>query len=385
MFLPSGLELIFASDNSMRTEFVSSSAIRCLSIMPVRTTLVLLLLLLGLSIASDCPPDEVIEPCVCVIAIPSHTYLIFNDNNPDVAIEQQRSIVCEHIRNASFDLHAVFARLSSFVVAANDTAFDSFLLHNTTVDHLPANVFGNVTFTCLMFQDNERLTRIDTRAFAGLTSSVEVFETLNTNLADGEMIFSVLRQFVNLRRISMHNDRLRSIPSNAFNQTNLTQIWLGLENRRTSQSIESIGPYAFYNLTNLRVLRIFSPNLTVVDKYAFAQRQRSTTNTTLHILIGGERLNATSFPLTSLSRFRSRPVIFRLFFTSLTYLDEHVFQPFLESNPSSYLDINQSNGQLKCDCRSAWIQHDYARTVDKLDNRVFGYKCWSYDFKNCTF
>ena len=268
----------------------------------------LCLILVGLSLASDCPPDEVTEPCACVIAIPSHTYLIFNDNNPDVAIDQQRSIVCEHIRNVSFDLSAVFARISAFV-AENNTAFDSFLLHNTTVDHLPGNVFGNVTFTCLMFQNNERLSRIDARAFAGLNTSVEVFETLNTNLSDGEMIFSILRQFVNLRRISMHNDRLRSIPNYAFNQTNLTQIWFGLETRRTSQPIESIGQYAFYHLVNLRVLRIFSPSLTVVDKYAFAQRQRSTTNTTLHCLIGGEKLNSTSFPLTSLSRFRSRPVM----------------------------------------------------------------------------
>ncbi|CAF0957367.1 unnamed protein product [Adineta ricciae] len=327
----------------------------------------------------ECPSDSLIQPCSCVLTIPSHTYLLFNDFNPETIYIQQRSIVCEHIHNSTFDLQTVFVNLSD-----NETDFDSFLLYNTTIAHIPANVFSNVTFKSLMFQDNPMLTTIDENAFTSFKDSVEVFETLNTNLSDSKQIFSILKQFTNLRRVSMHNDRLTIIPDYAFNHTNLTNIWFGLENRRTSQPIETIGQYAFYDVPNLRLLRIFSPNLTHIDKYSYAQRKRSSSNITLHIYLGGQNLNSTSFSPTSLSRFRSRSVFLRLYYTNMTYLDELIFQPFLETHPSSIVDINYTNTNLRCDCHSAWIQYDYLRDLDQLDNRVYGYRCWATDFANCT-
>ena len=335
------------------------------------------------SVRSDCPPDSVIEPCYCVIAIPSHTYQLYNDYNPEAIITQQKSIVCEHVPDPSFDLATVFSRLSAFL-AENETAFDSFLLFNTSTQHIPAQVFSNITFSALMFQDTPRLTTIDANAFDSSKDHVEIFETLNTNLSDSETLFSMLRQFGNLRRLSMHNDRLTSIPAYAFNQPNLVQIWFGLENRRTSQPIETIGEYAFYNLPKLRLLRLFSPNLTQINKYALAQRNRSLSSDALNIFLGGQRINSSSFPLTSLTRFRSRAVNLRLYFTSLTHLEESVFQPFLETHPATILDINTSNTLFKCDCRSAWVQLDYQRNLDKVETRVTGYPCWNSNFTSCV-
>ena len=181
-------------------------------------------------IHSQCPSDSIIEPCSCVLTIPSHTYLLFNDFNPETIYVEQRSIVCEHIRNSSFDLQTIFLKLSS-VLNANETDFDSFLLYNTSVQSIPKNVFGTIKFKCLMFQNNYLLTTIDQNAFYYLKDYVEIFETLNTNLSDSQTIFSILKQFQHLRRISMHNDRLKIIPNYAFNHTNLTNIWFGLENR----------------------------------------------------------------------------------------------------------------------------------------------------------
>jgi hypothetical protein len=105
----------------------------------------------------------------------------------------------------------------------------------------------------------------------------------------------------------------------------------------------------------------------------------------LELYIGGQMLHSTSFELTSLNRFRNRVVFIRLYDTNITYLDENVFQPFLESNPSSLIDIGSTNLLFQCDCRSAWIQRDYMKTVNELDIRVYGYNCWAYDFtKDCT-
>lgn len=334
-------------------------------------------------INSECPPEFIIEPCTCVLTIPSHTYLLYGDYDPETIYIEKKSIVCEHIHNSSFDLKEIFSNMNSYL-NDNETNFDNFLLYNTTVELIPENVFSNVTFKSLMFQDNKLLTTIDLNAFYYMKDYVEVFETLNTNLSDSHTIFSILKQFQSLRRVSMHNDRLTSIPSYAFNHPNLTNIWFGLENRRTRQPIQSIGQYAFYNVPNLKLLRIFSPNLKDISKNAFAQRNRSLVNSILYIYIGGQNLNSESFSLTSLTRFRNRPVFLRMFHTNLTYLDENIFQPFLETNPLSVIDIGSTNINLQCDCRSAWIQYDYLRDVDKLENRVYGYKCWSHDFSNCT-
>ncbi|CAF3130433.1 unnamed protein product [Rotaria sp. Silwood2] len=334
-------------------------------------------------IHSECPPDSIIEPCSCVLTIPSHSYLLINDVNPETIYIEKKSIVCEHIHNSLFDLKKLFFNLNSYI-NDNETNFDNFLLYNTSIKYIPKNVFYNITFKSLMFQDNYLLTTIDEYAFYDFKDYVEIFETLNTNLSDSNTIFSILRQFQNLRRVSMHNDHLTTIPDYAFNHTSLTIILFGLENRRTSQPIQSIGQYAFYNVPNLGLLRIFSPNLTQINKYSFAQRMRLLSDTTLFIYIGGQMLNSTSFPLTSLSRFRNRRVYLRLYFTNLTYLDENIFQPFLEINPLSIVDMHSSNINFQCDCQSAWIQYDYLQTIEELENRVYGYKCWSYDFSNCA-
>ncbi|CAF1238650.1 unnamed protein product [Rotaria sordida] len=334
-------------------------------------------------ISNECPPDLIIEPCSCVLTIPSHTYLLYNDFNPETIYIEKKSIVCEHIYNSSFDLQKIFFNLNLYL-NNNETNFDNFLLYNTSIKYIPENIFYNITFKSLMFQDNYFLTTINEYAFYYLKDYVEIFETLNTNLSDSNIIFSILRQFQNLRHISMHNDRLITIPDYAFNHTNLTNIWFGLENRRTIQPIQSIGQYAFYNLPNLKFLRIFSPNLTKINKYSFAQRNRLSSDIILYIYIGSPMLNSTSFPLTSLSRFRNRIIYLRLYYTNLIYLDENIFQPFLEINPLSIIDIHSSNINFKCDCQSAWIQYDYLQNINELENRVYGYKCWSYDFSNCT-
>jgi hypothetical protein len=382
-----GFVLLFTDDNPCMTEENAMYIVRSFCLMSSVVVARLLFLLLvnccqQLARTAECPPDSIIEPCSCVLAIPSHTYLLYNDANPETIIDEQRSIVCEHIHYSSFNLSDVFIRLNLFLID-NNTQFDSFLLHNTSIEHISSYLFGNVTFTCLMFHNNYRLTTIDKHAFSSSFDRIEVFETLNTNLSDSEQLFVMFKQMRNLRRLSMHNDRLRRIPDYAFNQTRLVHIWFGLENQRTSQPIESIGHYAFYDLINLRLLRIFSPLLTHINKYSFAQRYDSlsnrTTSRTWNILLGGQRLTSASFPLTSLTRFRHRAVHLRFYSTNITYLDENIFQPFLAVQTTSQIDIHPSNVHMRCDCRSAWIQFDY-----RQDARITGYPCWSTDFSNCS-
>jgi hypothetical protein len=335
------------------------------------------------SITGECPPDLLIKPCSCISATPSYPSV------PETTIIRQESIVCEHIYDPLFNLQDVFLKISLFNVNENSTYFHSFRLSNTTIKDLPENVFIDIKFQNLIFQDNFQLTTIDKNAFSNTKNDVEVFETLNTNLSDSETIFFIIRQFQNLRFLSMHNDQLNSIPNYAFNHKYLSYINFGLEFSNRSQPIETIGDYAFYNLPKLHFLRIISPKLSKINKYSFALRDRSELkndlSNILELYLGGEMLNSTSFPLTSLNRFRNRFVFIRFFGTSITYLDENIFQPFLESNPSSLIDLGETNLLYKCHCRSAWIQNDYMKSVDQMDVRVYGGAgCWGHDFTNCT-
>lgn len=325
------------------------------------------------SIQCLCPPSFILQPCRC------------SDD-----VKQGISIVCEHLHQSFVDLSLIFTKLSSYQhFTGEETNFELFLLSNTSVEYLPENVFSNVTFKTLQFRNNRRLTTIDRNAFWNSQDRIEVLETLNTNLSDTDTIFFIIKQLSHLRYLSLQNDRLKFIPNYAFNHSNLTHIYFGMEQIEQSQPIESIGDYAFYNLPNLQFLRIFSSNLRQISKYAFAQRYRYDADdrrgSMLELYLGGKGIHSKSFPITSLTRFRNRFVFLRLYNTSITYFDERVFQPFLESNPSSLLDINTSNTLFRCDCQSAWIQNDYFKHHDQLENRVYGYPCWDYQFPiNCT-
>ena len=357
-----------------------------------------LLYFLALSVVQSspyqCPPKTIIEPCSCVLAIPSIIHQTLSNDAPSASITQQKSIVCENINDPTFDLREIFVKLTEFTEFMldefeNTTIFDSFLLSNTTIQHLPADVFGNISFNTLMLMNNPMLTTIDENAFRSFSPQVERFETINSNLSDSETIFRILRQFENLRFLSMQNDQLRSIPENAFNHKHLTNIWFGMESSTKSQPIENIGDYAFYNVPNIYLIRLNVPKLRSIGKNAFALRSRVSFiddfTHMIHLYLEGELLDSNSFHPTTFTRFRSRAVFLRLYNTNITYLDENVFQPFLESHPRSAVDTDYMNQDDSCDCRSEWIQRDYYRLIDKMDNRVFGYKCWDYDFsQQCT-
>ncbi|CAF0855921.1 unnamed protein product [Didymodactylos carnosus] len=349
---------------------------------------------------SACPPPSVIFPCRCALFVLPQTYTLFFDRS-EIFLENGKSIVCEYLKDI-IDLKELFQNLSSNVSSTPaEKHFDTFYLLNTVQKEIPENVFSDITFTNLQFQQNLHLTYIHPNAFTLTNSYVKIFETLNTNLSNDFPkeydIFDVLTKFTNIRRISMQNDSLTSIPDYAFRQrannsnysiqSSLEQLWFGIEGI-ASQKFSSIGQYAFYELPNLRFLRLFSDNMTKIQKYSLAFKNRvnswNLNNQYMEVYLGSKSLSSESFEPTSLTRFRSRHIFLRLYSTAMSYLDENIFQPFLESNSQSAIDIARSFESWSCDCRSSWIQRDYRLENYDIDNRVYGYRCWDYDFKNCT-
>jgi len=327
-------------------------------------------------INTQCPPSSLIEPCLCIESNSSDDHYELYPILTETIPIRQKSIICEHIHNSSFDLRSIFIKLSTILSSNNQSLeFNDFLLHNTQIHHLSKNLFGNLTFSYINLYNNPLLNSIDIDAFNNTRNYIEVFKTLNTSLSD--TLFSVLKQFDNLRFLNMENDKLQSIPDYAFNHTELRYIWFGDYYRQTLQPFIHIGKYPFYHVPKLEFLKIFSPILTKIGNYSFAMNTRLTSfadgiNPMLFIEMGGSMLNASSFEPTSLTRFHNRPVFLRLYNTNIDYLDEKIFQPFFETNPSSLLSLQDSNISQICDDRSAWIKDEYCR-----QNRVYGTACCS--------
>ncbi len=337
----------------------------------------IILLILLEYVHTQCPLKSLIEPCICIASNSSDDQTILYSTLTERIPIRQKSIICEHINQSLFDLRSIFLKLSVILTKTNQSLlFNDFLLHNTRIDHLPNNLFGNLTFSYMNFYHNPLLSSIDIDAFNTTRSTIEVFRSLNTNLS--ETIFPILKQFHNLIVLSMENDSIQSIPDYAFNHTQLRYIWFGDYQKEIFQPLIHIGKYPFYHLPNLIALRIVSPLLTIIGKYSLAMNRRfieSTIDSMLYIEMSGSMLNASSFEPTSLTRFRNRPVFLRLFYTTIDYLDEQVFQPFLETHPSSLLDVQYSNISRICDYRSRWISEEYCRNLNWRDNRVYGTSC----------
>ncbi|CAF1509875.1 unnamed protein product [Rotaria magnacalcarata] len=336
---------------------------------------------------SQCPSNFLKGPCSCIESNSSNDPVLLYPTVIESIPIRSKSIVCEHIENSLFDLRSFFVKLSAIFTAdekrINVTSFNDFLLHNTKMKHLPRNLFGNITFTTIILYQNPLLTSIDVNAFNNTRNKIEVFRTVNTSLSDSKTLFSLIREFTNLRFLSMENDKLKSIPDYAFNNSQLRYIWFGAHFKQTSQPIEYIGKYSFYHAPNLTSLRIFSPVLAKIGKYSLAMNRTSRTvnddlGQMLYIDIGGSMLDSSSFESTSLTRFRNRSTFLRLYNTSIDYLNENVFQPFLESNPSSLLDVQDSNISRSCDSRSLWIKSEYCINSDSRENRVYGTACCSF-------
>jgi hypothetical protein len=334
----------------------------------------------------ECPPKAQFYPCTCVQSVSSVTdEYFFSSIN---VTTYGRSILCENI-DTILNLQTIFKNLTKILFNEYQN-FDSFSLRNTKLKEIPSNVFGNLTFLTIQFKDNPYLSTIHPESFTKINAkSVRVFETSNTNLS--ETIFqTVLSQFENLLKITMLNDNVQYIPSYAFRQSKLEQIWFGIEGGIDKQPLQSIDCYAFYHLNSLEFLRIFSDDLSRFDRNSLAL-ERNPEMRHLELFIGGRQISSKSFPLTSLAQFGGRNVFLRFSGTSnLKYLDENIFKPFLEADQSkSSIDVAWSEGitwQIPtCPCEMYWIQRDYFHPTNftLFDNRVFGYPCWNYDFSSC--
>jgi hypothetical protein len=180
-----------------------------------------------------------------------------------------------------------------------------------------------------------------------------------------------------LEELDLCYTNITKIPSNAFQskngaQNNLTFITFA------NSSIAEIGENPFYHLNNLNFLSFSGTKIDSIPKNAFNFEKESKKN--LIFGLQWTKLNGTSFELGSLDNLKRPTYLYLGGNPKQTYLDEHIFRPFLEANFQNviliyiyhvlYFDFN--------DCRSYWLKKE-----SKYHNRTDLWIC-SKDHKSLS-
>ncbi len=168
-------------------------------------------------------------------------------------------------------------------------------------------------------------------------------------------IFHSLSLMLNIEDIKIRGTRITEMPSYAFkpivgHQNRLRGIWIDFG------VVEKIGNYLFYGLNSLTTISFHSNRLVSITKNAFHLEKPS--NETLGLWLSDNRFNDSGFEIGSFENLR-KPTDLRLNHTFITYLDENIFLPFLQSNDKNLITF-ESDDKLNCDdCRNYWLRKEF--------------------------
>ncbi len=311
---------------------------------------------ISLLIRTECPPSQLIFPCVCR-----------NDTFTLVWYSKQTSglnIYCSG--NEKINLEAIFKDMSLYL-EESDKHFNLFHLNNTAIIMLGDNIFRDITFNIISIRGAQNLTRIQSNAFSSHnTQTVREIHVTDQYNIDEQYIsefYNALSSLENVNFICIYLNKLgKSLPTNAFKLVNKSQNLLTYTVLKSNE-IESIGNYAFYYMENLRSLDLISNKINHISKHAFDFFQPS--NNTLLIYLEYNNLNDTSIEFGAFIESK-RPLQIRLIHNKFTYLDEDIFDHILRIDKRNTILI--SDNPLECDCRMSWIIRDKSVFSNQIQN-----------------
>ncbi len=257
---------------------------------------------------------------------------------------------------------------------ASEKHFHQFLLNNTAITELEENTFHGITFDEITIIDAKKLKFINTHAFNGTNSVTKIFHinygmnstTPLTNSPPNYDIFKMFSSMTKLEQLWIFWTNITEIPAHAFQpidgtQDNLTSIWFDRNH------IEKIGDFSFSELNNLNSLAFFDNQFETIPTHAFDFNEVSKTK--LQLYLQSNKFNGSNLQTGSLANLK-RPTDLHIGWNpNWTFLDQKIFQPFLESNAENKI-IFKSELNDHFDCRSYWIKKD-----DKYSNRTDLIKC----------
>jgi hypothetical protein len=265
---------------------------------------------------------------------------------------------------------------------SNEKHFKRFYFNNTAITELEENTFYEITFEEIYIFNATKLKLINTRAFGATNLVTKIFKVNYINdytdfpenrtaLCDSPPehdLFFMLSSLVNLETLDISYTNIDAIPSHAFRPSSGNQNhnlrYISFYNNK----IKEIGDSPFYYLNNLYYLIFFSNNITSIPKTAFNFKNNFNTRLTLDLM--KNNLNGTSFEIGSLNNLKTPTELNLKENPNLTYLDQTIFQPFLDSNVENKVileeELYKKQTTFDCDdCRNYWLKKD-----SKYSNRT---------------
>jgi hypothetical protein len=305
--------------------------------------------------ALNCPSADLLYPCRC----------IFEQN-----FNVRTSIHCLNI-GERFKLRKIFDEIKK--VGHNFDYLSEIWINNTMIENIYHEIFAGLKlenfFSGLVVSHNKNLSHIHPEAFRDFDPE---FIYIHDNPKLKNKIFSAIKNLKHVSEYHLFNNNIEKIPRAAFKNAR-SVYYIGLQN----------------NLINH------------ISTHAFSMLHEMKEDETLHVInLKNNKLNSRSFELGAFeglhSSFNCRPICWeiQLSFNNISYLDEKIFAPFLNSEcvsskNKSYLLVDKN--PFVCDCRMKWLIDN----KDRYKNSVIGILCkndnnrdfWTYsaeDFENCT-
>ena len=292
------------------------------------------------------------------------------------------SIICKGDNNTYIYVKNILKRFSDNL-EDEQKKFDAFHMEIKTIEEIEENFFTDLTFDFISIFSCNKLKRIHRNAFSitnYMTTGINIQHNPLLNSQDNP-IFKILREFVNLKFITLVNNGISKLPSLAFKPSVKYQD--NLINFNFANDKIELESFIFYNFHNLEKIRITCNELKQLktDTFTMKPSRKYLTIDFSDPMFQKPKMNSSSFDVGSLTGI-NRPTKLVLATSAerhvLTYLDEEIFKPFLLDNSKNLIELNGKG--IDCqDCRNIWIKDNPA-----LLRKILNFKCANgEDIQNC--
>ncbi|KAI1292223.1 Immunoglobulin superfamily member 10 [Halotydeus destructor] len=227
------------------------------------------------------------------------------------------------------------------------------VLNSTSIRSINGSQFHRFHFQDLIITNNYNLDLIESTAFKGSREALRKLDLRYSSLTPQAAI-DFVRTFSNLEELILQVDDLRRLKRTYFQGQVLAKLQI-LDLR--GNMISSIDDFAFFDLVNLRQLKLSENNLHTLSPSVFTFDLPPTrlSSTKLHLLLAHNRLSSAQVAPLALGHFK-RPIWLDLSHNLLSSLPKEPFLTFLYADHRNV--INFDGNPLICDQQLSWIsQH----------------------------
>jgi hypothetical protein len=324
------------STNASTTPTTKTITISTITVNKTSQTNVQIITTTTTSMPSKCPPLVDINPCICD--------------------ESARGIFIQCLGQKINDMN--FSKIGP-KIKSNTFKYEYIRISGTGIASLTKLVLSNANFNKILIEENQNLEQIDDELFA--KSRIESFIIRKNPKLSNSNVFD-LAQNLDPLEVILSSNALKEIPENAFvakeNPSNDRLNRISLDNNK----IKVITSNAFSGLKNLSYLSLDHNMITTIEDFGL---KLSTVSSHLKILLNNNKLNSSSFTLRSTDISDKIELHLNLAENQLTVLSENIFKKIINRNKA---EMNLFGNNFNCDCNMKWLLNE---TLNKNVLNVF--------------